>query len=127
VLGEASHYPPGTVTKFPGRQASDKYSSYAPAFYLVHAPGGMYAVGWPPAFERKCHMGFDRRRSRFFCSTRRGWWDRMGRPLQSPAAGMLPNDDLTLLQAKIGRDGQVLVGNWLQRADRVERRFWRDD
>jgi hypothetical protein len=126
VLDDASHYALGSVTKFPGRESPDKYASYVPAFYLVHAPKGIYAIGWPPKFERKCHMGVDRRRMRFFCATRRGWWNRMGDALDSPVAGQLPDDALWLGQAKIGRDGQVLVGNWFQGGHyaRYQSRFW---
>ena len=71
-------------------------------------------------------MGFDRKRFAFFCATRRGWWDRMGEPIVSPVAGLMPDDALWLGQAKIGRDGQVLVGNWVHGGhyDRYERRFW---
>jgi hypothetical protein len=127
VMHKASHYPLGAVVKFPGRHLP-RESSYVPAFYLVHAPGGMYAVGWPPKFERTCHMGFDRKRSAFFCSTRRGWWSRVGEPLVEPLAGQLPDDGLMLGQAKIGRDGQVLVGNWTvlggPQFKQYERRFW---
>jgi hypothetical protein len=128
VLGPASRYPVGAVVKFPGKQPRDRSSPYIPAFYLVHAPGGMYAVGWPPEFERKCHMGFDRKRSAFFCATRRGWWGRMGQPLQSPVAALIPDDSLMLGRAKIGRDGQVLVGYWIglggPQFKQYERRFW---
>jgi hypothetical protein len=50
----------------------------------------------------------------------------MGEPIVSPVAGLMPDDTLWLGQAKIGRDGQVLVGNWVQGGhyDRYERRFW---
>ena len=128
VLGNASDYPVGSIKKFPGKEFPERYS-YVPAFYFVHAPGGMYAVGWPPKFERKCHMGYDRERRRFFCSTRRGWWGRMGEPLVSPVAGLLPDDALMLSQVKIGRDGHVLVGNWTSlggpQFKQYEKRFWR--
>lgn len=127
VLGKASEYPVGSVRKFPGKELPEQYS-YVPAFYLVHAPGGMYAIGWPPKFERKCHMGYDRERRRFFCSTRRGWWGPMGEPLVSPVAGLLPDDALMLGQVKIGRNGHVLVGNWSSlggpQFKQYERQFW---
>jgi hypothetical protein len=128
VLGPASRYPVGAVVKYSGKQAPDRYSPYSPAFYFVHAPGGMYAVGWPPEFERKCHMGFDRKRHAFFCATRRGWWSRMGEPIQSPVAALLPDDSLMFGHAKIGRDGQVLVGDWWglggPQFKQYEWRFW---
>lgn len=121
VLQKASHYPVGTVVKV---LAKDE------PFFLVHAPGGMYAVGWEPKFEQKCHMGFDRKRFAFFCATRRGWWNRMGEPMVSPVAGLMPDDALMLGQAKIGRDGQVLVGNWMGLGGplykQYEQRFWPD-
>jgi hypothetical protein len=125
VLGDASRYPPGSVVKFPGKQSADD-SSYVPAFYLVHAPKGMYAVGWTPTFERTCNMGVDRKRMTFFCSAGRGRWNRVGDALQSPGSDELPDDVLWLGQAKVGRDGQVLVGNWTEPGNygAEERRFW---
>jgi hypothetical protein len=127
VLGDASRYPLAAVAKFPGKRLPDRWSS-VPAFYLVHAPGGFYALGWDLKFERKCHMGFDRMRFAFFCATRKGWWNRIGEPLVSPAAGLMPDDALWLGQAKIGRDGHVLVGNWMGLGGplfkQYERRFW---
>ena len=125
VLGEASNYPVGSATKFRGKESAD-YSSDVPAFYLVHAPKGMYAVGWPANFESTCHMGFDRQPMTFFCSTHRGQWNRMGDAIQPPVADQLPGDALWLGQAKIGRDGQVLVGNWFQGGHyaKYQHRYW---
>jgi hypothetical protein len=122
VLEDASHYPVGTVRRFAG-----KPSAYMPPFFLVHAPGGMYTVSWEQKFEPKCHMTFDRPRFEFYCATHRGRWDRMGRAIDGPASDLQFNDDLSLGKTKIGRDGQVLAGNyWTSPGSyrRYERQFW---
>jgi hypothetical protein len=122
VLEDASHYPVGTVRRFAG-----KPSAYMPPFFLVHAPGGMYTVSWEQKFEPKCHMAFDRPRFEFYCATHRGRWDRMGRAIDGPASDLQFNDDLSLGKTKIGRDGQVLAGNyWTSPGSyrRYERQFW---
>jgi hypothetical protein len=130
VLQQASHYPLGSVVKFTGRDLPrEGEASYFPAFYLVHAPGGMYAVSWPTKFEPFCHMRFDRKRNVFFCATDRGRWSRMGEPLVSPDDALMPEDSLNLLDVKIGRDGQVLVGSRSTilggpQFKQYERHFW---
>jgi hypothetical protein len=125
VLGDASRYPVGAVVGVSGK-AFPQRSSYVPPFFLVHAPRGLYAVGWQPKFEPKCRMAFDRSRVQFYCRTHRGRWNRMGDVIESPDSGLQYNDVLDLGQAKIGRDGQVLVGNWITVGSyaRYERRFW---
>jgi hypothetical protein len=127
VLDDASRYPVNSVVRFAGKPFPEK-SSYVPPFYLVHAPGGFYAVSWEPKFEPKCSMQFDRPRFQFYCADARGRWDRMGRVIEGPRSDAQYNDLLALGQAKIGRDGQVLVGDWSSLARtsylRYERRFW---
>jgi hypothetical protein len=119
VLQKASHYPVGTVVKIRDTDWP---------FFLVHAPGGFYAVGWDRYFEAHCLMGFDRKRHAFFCATRRGWWDRFGEPMVSPVAALVPDDVLNLGEVKVGRDGQLLCCNWGEPAkgsyERYKRRFW---
>lgn len=126
VLEDASHYPVDSVVRFDGRP-----SSYVPPFFLVHAPRGFYAVSWQPKFEPTCNMGFNRPKLEFYCRTSRGRWDRMGHVLEGPNSAAQYNDSLDLAPAKIGRDGQVLVGDWRTLGDpqyaRYERRFWPPD
>jgi hypothetical protein len=125
VLKNASHYPVGSVVRFPGKNLPER-SSYVPPFFLVHAPGGMYTVSWQPGFEPKCHMAFDRSRYEFYCPTHTGRWNRMGDVMEGPESDLQYNDSLDLGQAKIGRDGQVLVGNWVCGGSygSYERQFW---
>jgi hypothetical protein len=125
VLGDASRYPVGAVVRFSGKDFPEG-SSYVPPFFLVHAPGGMYTVSWQPKFEPKCQMAFDQSRFQFYCRTHRGRWTRMGDVIASPNSDLQYNDALDLGQAKIGRDGQVLVGNRIEGGHyaRYERHFW---
>jgi hypothetical protein len=124
VLEDASRYPVNSVMRFEGKQMPET-SSYVPPFYLIHAPGGFYAIAWKPEFEPKCRMKLDRPRLEFYCAATRGRWDRMGRPivkLKRPYRRY--NNWLDQGQAKIGRDGQVLVGNWRNPGHADEHRFW---
>jgi hypothetical protein len=129
VLRDASSYPVNSVSRLGGLPPPDP-ASYVPPFYLVHAPGGLYAVSWQTKFEPTCQMRFDRAHLQFYCSAARGRWDRMGRVLEGPESAAQYNDSLDLGQAKIGRDGQVLVGNFSNLGDgnpqysRYEDRFW---
>jgi hypothetical protein len=125
VLEDASRYPLGSVVQFAGKNLPER-SSYVPPFFLVHAPGGLYTVSWQPRFEPKCHMAFDRSRYEFYCTTHKGRWNRMGEVIERPESDLQYNDSLDLGQAKIGRDGQVLVGNWRTPGSygSYERQFW---
>jgi len=121
VLERASHYPKGSFTR--GR--TDDL-----LFYLVHAPGGFYAVGWPSAAppggpEPTCDVRFVPRRLEFRCSGEsRTRWDRLGR-LVAPASNK-QSGSLRLMVAKLGHDGHMLVGvhGWTSTSDEHARRFW---
>lgn len=124
VLDDPSHYPVNSVVRVDG-----KPSSYVAPFYLVHAPGGFYALSWQPRFEPKCKMRFDRPHLQFYCAAARGRWDRMGRVLEGPESDLQYSDSLNVGQVKIGRDGQVLVGynstlSGGNSLSRYERRLW---
>jgi hypothetical protein len=123
VLEDASHYALGSVTRFPGRTFPGYL--YVPPFFLLHAPGGFYAVAWKPEFEPKCKMQLDRAQLEFYCGVTHGRWDRMGRPIVKVTRPYRRyNNFLDQGQAKVGRDGQVLVGNWSNPGFANEKRLW---
>ncbi len=99
-------------------------------FYLVHAPGGFYAVGWrrqslAGGYKSRCELEFDARRREFFCTNLRARWDRVGRVLVRPH-GARRGDPLNVAIAKVGWDGHVLLHAGTARfADaRLARALW---
>jgi hypothetical protein len=103
VFARAGRYPVGSFTRI--RPGSD------PA-YLVHAPGGWYAVAWkwPPhtGYASRCRVQFDRATTQFFCSNMRARWDRLGRVIVKPRSAR-QGDPLDLNEVGISWDGHVLV------------------
>jgi hypothetical protein len=126
VLGEASAYPVGSVTRFD--------SDHPPAlgglpFYVVHAPHGFYALAHvfpqvrpiPP-----CEVRFQPARFTFACPDIGARWDRIGRVLANPDPRRYVDTPLALLVAKIGQDGHLLVTDGIMSLPdrRHERSFW---
>jgi hypothetical protein len=101
-------------------------------FYLVHAPGGFYGVGWrwetlTGGYKSRCRLQLDPRRRQFFCTNMRARWDRVGRVLVTPP-GAQRGDPLNLAVAKVAWDGHVLLHAGTARfADsRLARELWPD-
>jgi hypothetical protein len=104
VLPPASRYPVGSVTRVRVQRQP---------FYLVHAPGGFYAVGWRwqsilGGYKSHCDMRLDRPRKQFFCTNMGARWDRVGRVLAKPR-GAAAEDPLNVTVAKVAWDGHVLL------------------
>jgi hypothetical protein len=104
VLEPASRYPVGSFTSV---------HLQGQPFYLVHAPGGFYAVGWTwetlrGGYKSRCTMRLDRSRMQFFCSNMLARWDRVGRVLLTPQ-GAARGDPLNLTVAKVAWDGHLLL------------------
>jgi hypothetical protein len=104
VLQSSSRYPVGSFTRVRvGRQP----------FYLVHAPGGFYAIGWTwqtlsGGYKSRCALRLDQSTKQFFCTNISARWDRVGRPLVKPA-GASRGDPLNIAVAKVAWDGHVLL------------------
>lgn len=82
-------------------------------FYLVHAPGGFYAVGWrwqslTGGYKSHCDLRLDRVHKQFFCTNMAARWDRIGRVLAKPP-GATRGDPLNITVAKLSWDGHVLL------------------
>jgi hypothetical protein len=99
-------------------------------FYLVHAPGGFYGVGWrwetlTGGYKSRCRLQLDPRHREFFCTNMRARWDRVGRVLVRPR-GAARGDPLNLAVAKVAWDGHVLLHAGTARfADsRLARELW---
>jgi hypothetical protein len=134
VLDRASDYPTGSFTRVRARASvyptgsSTRVRAQGHPFYLVHAPGGFYGVGWnwytSGGYKSMCAMRFDGARKQFFCTDKGLRWDRIGRPLVFPAYGM--PDPLTLAPAKVSWDGHVLLAAEASQPgdDRDKKRFW---
>ena len=121
VLRLETRYPLGSFTRA---------RAQGQPFYLVHAPGGFYALGWrwqslAGGYKSRCRLRLDPRRSEFFCTNMRARWDRVGRVLvRPPRAGR--GDPLNLAVAKVAWDGHVLLHAGTARfADgRLARELW---
>ncbi len=103
VFAAARQYPVGSFTRV---------RVQGQPFYVVHAPGGFYAVGWTwqsltGGYKSRCKLRLDGRKQ-FFCTNMSARWDRVGRVLARPA-GASRSDPLNILVAKLAWDGHVPV------------------
>ena len=104
VLERPSAYPLGSVTRV---------ELQGSPFYVVHAPGGFYAIGWTAAtlsggYKSGCDVIY-RPASQTFAYPRLGaTWDRIGRVLERPA-GATVDDPLNMTIGKVSQDGHLLV------------------
>lgn len=104
VFHPAKRYPVGSFTRV--RVAGKP-------FYLVHAPGGFYAIGWSwetlsGGYKSRCDLRFDSSRKQFSCTNMRARWDRLGRVLAKPVRAKR-GDPLNIAVAKLAWDGHVLL------------------
>jgi hypothetical protein len=104
VLEPASRYRVGSFTRV---------RAQGQPFYLVHAPGGFYAVGWKwqslaGGYKSRCDLRLDRARKEFSCTNMDARWDRIGRVLVKPS-GAARGDPLNVTVAKVAWDGHVLL------------------
>lgn len=121
VLGLANRYPVGSFTRVRVQGQS---------FYLVHAPGGFYALGWRTqtlagGYKSRCQLVLEVRRREFLCMNFRGRWDRVGRVISRPR-GASRSDPLNMALAKVAWDRHVLLHAGTARfADaRLARALW---
>ena len=82
-------------------------------FYLVHAPGGFYALSWnwsgPPAgYRSSCRPRVDEERMELYCTECKARRDRVGQVIIRPP-GADRDDPLHLSRAKLAWDGHVLL------------------
>ena len=120
VLERASSYPIGSFTRV---RAGDP-------FYLVHAPGGFYALGWRSqtiagGYKSLCELRLERPRLEFSCSNMRARWDRVGRVLERPPSATV-DDPLNMAIAKVAHDGHVLLHPGVSRfaGRRIAAQLW---
>jgi len=104
VFQPASRYPVGSFTRV---------RVQGQPFYLVHAPGGFYAVGWTwqslaGGYKSACNLRLDPSHKQFFCTNLAARWDRVGRVLVKPASATR-GDPLNITVAKVAWDGHVLL------------------
>jgi hypothetical protein len=99
-------------------------------FYLVHAPGGFYAVGWrwqsiSGGYKSRCELQLDRRLKQFWCANLGARWDRVGRVITRPSGATL-DDPLNMTVAKVAWDGHVLLFPGVARFadERYAHRLW---
>ena len=112
VLGPASRYPTGSVTRFkasslPGGRG---VAAHVPVgFYLIHAPRAFYIIHQqfqqPVKPFTKCTLAFDRKAFQFYCPGTRLRWDRVGQPIGAHAG---PDMNLSLAPATVAQDGHIL-------------------
>jgi hypothetical protein len=98
-------------------------------FYLVHAPGGFYAIGWdtdtlPRNGRSRCAMRFDDTHKQFFCAKMGFRWDRIGRPVAYPAYS--EPDPLNIATAGTSWDGHILLDPSIAAfgTKRIAKQFW---
>jgi hypothetical protein len=104
VFAPGDRYPAGSFTRV---------QVQGQPFYLVHAPGGFYAVGWKwqslsGGYKSRCTLQLDSIRKQFFCTNMAARWDRVGRVLVKPP-GATRGDPLNITVAKLSWDGHVLL------------------
>jgi len=104
VFEPASRYRVGSFTRV---------RAQGQPFYLVHAPGGFYAVGWKwqslsGGYKSRCDLRLERARKEFSCTNMDARWDRVGRVLVKPS-GAARGDPLNVTVAKVAWDGHVLL------------------
>jgi hypothetical protein len=104
VFADARRYPVRSFTRV---------RVHGQPFYLVHAPGGFYAIGWTwqslaGGYKSRCNLRFDAARKQFFCTNMGARWDRVGRVLVKPAVAAR-GDPLNVTVAKVAWDGHVLL------------------
>lgn len=121
VLQPARSYPVGSFTRL---------RVQGQPFYLVHAPGGFYGIGWTweslaGGYKSRCALRLDEATKQFYCRNMRSRWDRIGRPLERPA-GARRADPLNVAVATVSWDGHVLLAAGTAGfADSAEaHRFW---
>jgi hypothetical protein len=105
VLPLARSYRPRSATRVVVRDQ---------AYYLVHAPGGWYAVGWhgtglsPAGYEASCRMNFQPGGFLFTCPRLGLIWNRIGGVVRGPSKGPY-GDELLLFPARVAPEGHVLL------------------
>lgn len=104
VFEQASRYPAGSFTRL---------RAQGQPFYLAHAPGGFYALGWrweslAGGYKSHCDLRLDPARKRFFCTNMTASWDLVGRVLVKPP-GETRGDPLNVTLAKVAWDGHMLL------------------
>jgi hypothetical protein len=117
VLGPASRYPTGSVTRFPAsslpgsRSFPGGFRSAIKGFYLIHAPRAFYVITrlfqQPMKPYTTCTMAFNSRAFQFSCPGTGLRWNRIGQPLGAPT-GKGPDLALPLRVATVAQDGHVL-------------------
>ena len=125
VLGYADEYPVGSVTRFDAAALAEAHHASGSPFYLVHAPGGFYALGWEHDLDggyKGCDVEFDRSRFEFFCRENGARWNRAGAVITKPMPSH-PDDPLNILNTKVGQDGHVLVAQ-SSTTNRLEPKLW---
>ncbi len=126
VLGAAGDYEVGSVTRFDRSELPINDGSFAQyegdfTFYLVHGPGGFYAVATDLLGNgSRCDLRVETAPLRFTCPSLGAVWDRFGNVVtaaaSSPADGVT---ELMILPTPISWDGNVMLdpfGNWPQAA-----------
>jgi hypothetical protein len=123
VLQPASHYPVGTFVRL---------RVEGQPLYLVHAPGGFYAIGWrwqtlSGGYKSRCDLRLDREAKQFYCTNLTARWDRIGRVLVRPH-GAPRSDPLNMNVAKLAWDGHVLLNPGASHFPTVDNahRLWPD-
>ena len=81
--------------------------------YLVHAPGGFYAIDWHSqtlsgGYKSRCDLWLDRQAKQFYCTNLTARWDRIGRVLVRPLNASR-GDPLNMAVAKVAWDGHILL------------------
>jgi hypothetical protein len=114
VLQPAETYAPKSVTRF---EAEDlplgSWASSLEGFYLVNAPGGLYALAWPgglfgtPSGFSDCDVSYAARA--FSCLDVAARWDIVGRVLKNPSPRRLRDDPLGFRIVKTSHDGKVML------------------
>lgn len=121
VLEPARRYPVGSFTRV---------RAQGQPYYLVHAPGGFYAIGgrWQSlegGYKSRCALQLDRRTHDFYCTNMAARWDRAGVVIQRPP-GAKQDDPLDVPVVKVAWDGHVLIapGDVGFGSKQYERKLW---
>ncbi len=103
VLGRATAYPPGSVTRIAG------FGTIKP-FFLVHDRTGFWIVRRPEGHDPGygCAIRFDRTKRRFTCPNGAAW-SLDGHVLVNPKPSLYQDEELLRSIAPVSVDGHILV------------------
>jgi hypothetical protein len=127
VLGPASHFAHGSVTRIDETDLPTEHGSFSdPApFFVVRGPGGFYGVLGRHLLpdQSECELEFDPEPFEFVCPVNGARWNHLGQLVDDPTGEVGGADrDLLILPTVVTDDGLLLVSRSGTSSSRRSRR-----